>query len=33
MIPQIDLKRQHESLRAELMAAAARVLDLSLIHI
>jgi UDP-N-acetyl-3-dehydro-alpha-D-glucosamine 3-aminotranferase len=27
MIPQIDLKRQHESLRAELMAAAARVLD------
>lgn len=27
MIPQIDLKRQHESLRAELMDAAARVLD------
>lgn len=27
MIPQIDLKRQHEALRAELMAAAARVLD------
>ncbi len=27
MIPQIDLKRQHESLRAELMAAAARVLE------
>lgn len=27
MIPQIDLKRQHESLRAELMAAAVRVLD------
>jgi len=27
MIPQIDLKRQHEALRAELMDAAARVLD------
>ena len=27
MIPQIDLKRQHEALRAELMEAAARVLD------
>ena len=27
MIPQVDLKRQHEGLRAELMAAAARVLD------
>lgn len=27
MIPQIDLKRQHEVLRAELLAAAARVLD------
>ena len=27
MIPQIDLKRQHESLRAELMDAVARVLD------
>ncbi|HYB69878.1 MAG TPA: DegT/DnrJ/EryC1/StrS family aminotransferase, partial [Candidatus Bathyarchaeia archaeon] len=27
MIPQIDLKRQHEALRGELMAAAARVLD------
>jgi dTDP-4-amino-4,6-dideoxygalactose transaminase len=26
-IPQIDLKRQHEALRAELMEAAARVLD------
>ena len=27
MIPQLDLKRQHEALRAELMEAAARVLD------
>ena len=27
MIPQIDLKRQHEALRVELMDAAARVLD------
>jgi dTDP-4-amino-4,6-dideoxygalactose transaminase len=27
MIPQIDLKRQHEALRGELMDAAARVLD------
>ncbi|HSE05975.1 MAG TPA: DegT/DnrJ/EryC1/StrS family aminotransferase, partial [Methylomirabilota bacterium] len=27
MIPQIDLKRQHEALRGELMEAAARVLD------
>src|SRR5258705_2596981 len=27
MIPQLDLKRQHEALRAELMDAAARVLD------
>jgi dTDP-4-amino-4,6-dideoxygalactose transaminase len=27
MIPQIDLKRQHEALRAELMEAATRVLD------
>jgi dTDP-4-amino-4,6-dideoxygalactose transaminase len=27
MIPQIDLKRQHEALRAELLEAAARVLD------
>ena len=27
MIPQIDLKRQHEALRAELLDAAARVLD------
>jgi dTDP-4-amino-4,6-dideoxygalactose transaminase len=27
MIPQIDLKRQHAALRAELMDAAARVLD------
>lgn len=27
MIPQIDLKRQHESLRAELLDAAARVVD------
>jgi dTDP-4-amino-4,6-dideoxygalactose transaminase len=27
MIPQIDLKRQHEALRPELMEAAARVLD------
>ncbi|MGH7365761.1 MAG: DegT/DnrJ/EryC1/StrS family aminotransferase [Candidatus Rokuibacteriota bacterium] len=27
MIPQIDLKRQHEALRGELMGAAARVLD------
>jgi thymidine kinase len=26
MIPQIDLKRQHEALRGELMDAAARVL-------
>ena len=26
-IPQIDLKRQHEALRAELMDASARVLD------
>ena len=27
MIPQIDLGRQHEALRGELLAAAARVLD------
>jgi UDP-N-acetyl-3-dehydro-alpha-D-glucosamine 3-aminotranferase len=27
MIPQIDLKRQHEALRSELMDAAARVID------
>jgi dTDP-4-amino-4,6-dideoxygalactose transaminase len=27
VIPQIDLKRQHEALRAELLAATARVLD------
>ena len=27
MIPQIDLKRQHQALRVELMEAAARVLD------
>src|SRR3977135_1230751 len=27
MIPQIDLKRQHEALRAELLDASARVLD------
>jgi dTDP-4-amino-4,6-dideoxygalactose transaminase len=27
MIPQIDLKRQHDALRAELLEAAARVLD------
>lgn len=29
MIPQIDLRRQHAALRAELLAAAARVLDSS----